>query len=265
MYTISAGGCYTSHPAPFTMERPNGIPEYLLLFIHTKALFHVGTKTFEVEPNQMLIIDRDVPYWYSSLEATYTDDWMHFNCQGTADASFLPNVLNTPITLGNASRVSFYVQQVLWEYAYAQEANKKKHVHMLMCILMNHIKEAVSYQDQGHTYSPYYEKMQEIRLQIQSNPGVDTDLDSLCQTLSISSSYFQHLYTKLFGISFRNDIIDMRIHYAKELLAGTTDTIENVALLCGYHNEVHFYRQFRSLVGMTPTAYRKNMQTPPVI
>lgn len=260
MYTISCGGCYTKHPAPFTMRRPNGISEYLLLFIHTKAHFTIGSTTFDAIPNQMLIIDKNLPYKYSSMENFYIDDWMHFDCLSSEGPSLFPHILNKPITLGNASRVAFYIQQVIWEYSYASTKYSNDNVNMLMHILMNHIQDAVSYAHDGHSYSPYYARLQEIRLRFQSNPGTEIDLNQLCQSMSISVSYFQHLYTKLFGVPFRSDLISMRINYAKELLAGTPDTVQNVALLCGYHNEVHFYRQFRSIVGMTPSAYRKNMQ-----
>lgn len=259
MYTISAGGCYTNHPAPFTMDRPKGIPEYLLLFIRSKALFEVETRTFEVSPNQMIIIDKNLPYRYSSLEKIYSDDWMHFDCPKSQVPDLFQDILNIPITLGNASRVSFYIQQVLWEYAYASAECRDKNVDMLMNILMNHICEAVRCQQEGHSFSPYNGKLQEVRLKLQSNPGTEISIEELAKSLSISSSYFQHLYTKLFGISFRNDMIVMKINYAKQLLSGTSDTIQNIATLCGYHNEVHFYRQFRKIVGMTPDSYRKNI------
>ena len=255
MYTISTGGCYTNHPAPFKMYRPNGITEYLLLFFRTKASFQIDEISFDVFPNQIIIVDKNTPYQYFVTDTPYVDDWMHFDCTQT-DISFLPDIINKPITLSNATRIATYIHQILWEANYAADEYRKDNVDMLMKILMNHLEDAVRFSKSGMSYSPYYGKMQELRLQLQANPNTNVSLDSIAESMAISSSYFQHLYAQYFGISFRNDIISMRIEYAKELLVGTTESIENTAYLCGYNNEVHFYRQFRKNVGMTPTQYR---------
>jgi AraC family transcriptional regulator of arabinose operon len=55
-----------------------------------------------------------------------------------------------------------------------------------------------------------------------------------------------------------SDVISSKIEKAKEVLTGTTCTVNQVAAMCGYDNEEHFMRQFKKIVGMTPTAYRKN-------
>lgn len=271
MYTVSTGGCYAHHPAPYKMYRPNGISEYLLLFVRTKANFQVGENTFEVLPNQIVIVDKNTPYQYYVTDTPYIDDWMHFDCDEKDFPLFLDilkndglsrtahtdrNCLNKPITLSNAARISAYIHQIIWESGYTSEEYSRENVNMLMQILMNHIREALRCSKSGVFYSPYYGKMQELRLHLQSNPDTDLSLEAVAKSMSISSSYFQHLYTKYFGVSFRNDIISMRIEYAKELLTGTTDSIETIAYLCGYNNEVHFYRQFRKNTGMTPTEYR---------
>ncbi len=77
MYTISVGGCYAHHPAPYKMYRPNGISEYLLLFVRTKANFQIRDTAFEVLPNQIVIVDKNTPYQYYVTDTPYIDDWMH--------------------------------------------------------------------------------------------------------------------------------------------------------------------------------------------
>ncbi len=251
MYTVSVGGCYTNHPAPFKMNRPNGISEYLLLFVRTKSNFKIREMSFEVLPNQIIIVDKNTPYQYYASNAPYMDDWLHFDCS-EMDIPFSKDILNKPITLSNTTRIATYIQQILWESNYASKEYRDNNVDMLMHILINHLEDS----ETGIEYSPYHEKMQELRLRIKANPNSKVSLEDISKSMDISSSYFQHLYTQYFGISFRNDIISMRIEYAKELLVGTTESIEDIAYLCGYNNEVHFYRQFRKNVGMTPAKYR---------
>lgn len=257
MYKVSVGGCYTNHPAPFKMSRPYGISEFLLLFVRTRALFKVGNNEFQILPNQIIIIDKDTPYEYYAMENTYMDDWMHFSCQ-KQDEIYISSILNTPIGLGNGTRISIYIQQIIWEKDYGSRDHREENINMLMAILMNHLEVAVKYRDMGFEYSPYYAKMQELRLSIHSNPSHCMDVAAAADSIGISNSYFQHLYSQYFGISFRKDIIGSKMEYAKELLSGSGDTIGNIARLCGYNNEVHFYRQFKKAVGITPAEYRKS-------
>ena len=69
--------------------------------------------------------------------------------------------------------------------------------------------------------------------------------EDFADTLGISKSYFQHLYKEFFGVSFQQDYIQMRIAYAQDLLETSDMPMEQIAEICGYTNEVHFYRQFK--------------------
>lgn len=79
----------------------------------------------------------------------------------------------------------------------------------------------------------------------------------MASEVNMSRSYFQHIYRKTFGVSCITDVISGKIEKAKELLSETTFTVSQVSLMCGYDNEEHFMRQFKKMVGVTPTKYRK--------
>lgn len=63
--------------------------------------------------------------------------------------------------------------------------------------------------------------------------------------LNISTSYFQHIYKKLFGVPVNQDIIKGRIENAARLLHGTDASVSEIAEQCGYENLEHFSRQFK--------------------
>ena len=76
--------------------------------------------------------------------------------------------------------------------------------------------------------------------------------------VNMSRSYFQHLYSEVFGVSCMADVISGKIEKAKEILSETGCTVSQVASMCGYDNDEHFMRQFKKIVGVTPTKYRQN-------
>lgn len=109
---------------------------------------------------------------------------------------------------------------------------------------------------QSEKASPYYREFVSLRERIYSNPQEDWSIDSMCRDLILSRGYFQKLYTRCFGISFTQDVINSRIELSKRLLSSTDYSIAYIADQSGYSNYVHFMHQFKKNVGITPTEYR---------
>jgi AraC-like DNA-binding protein len=74
---------------------------------------------------------------------------------------------------------------------------------------------------------------------------------------NMSEVYFRKLFTKYFGISPKQFIIDRRIEKAKQLLSEGRLSISIISERCGFSNPYHFCRLFKEHTGATPTEYRK--------
>lgn len=79
----------------------------------------------------------------------------------------------------------------------------------------------------------------------------------LAAVCNISEVYFRKLFTKHFGSSPKQFIIDVRIQNAKQLLAEGVLSISVIAERCGFSNPYHFCRIFKQHTGTTPSEYRK--------
>lgn len=73
----------------------------------------------------------------------------------------------------------------------------------------------------------------------------------------ISEVYFRKLFTRHFGMSPKQFLIDARLQKAKQLLSEGGTNISAISERCGFSNVYHFCRLFRQHTGMTPSAYRK--------
>ena len=79
----------------------------------------------------------------------------------------------------------------------------------------------------------------------------------LAAACNISEVYFRKLFTKHFGISPKQFVIDVRMQKAKQLLAEGAWSAATIAEKCGFSNPYHFCRLFKEHTGTTPSAYRK--------
>ncbi|MFR2168713.1 MAG: helix-turn-helix transcriptional regulator [Coprococcus sp.] len=95
------------------------------------------------------------------------------------------------------------------------------------------------------THGSYYEKMSIIRTNIYNKPYDNWTIQGMSHQLTMSESYFQHLYKKIFGTGVMNDVIQSRIEHAKYLLSTTDISIEHISQMCGYNSSSHFMRQFK--------------------
>jgi AraC family transcriptional regulator of arabinose operon len=256
MFSISNGGCNMRHSSSFFMSCPSGLTDYLLIIVKSHAHFTINNTDFSVKPDSVIIIDRNTPYHYHNPQGEYANDWLHFEC--TDDASFRNSgiVFNKFFPVGNPTKFTLYIQQVLWEHSYTHGKYGDINVNLLVNVLINNLILAYQSKDSVTSYSPYYSKLQDLRLTIQAAPCEKYSAKELSAHLGISESYFQHLYTKLFGTSFQSDLIKIRVEHAKCIISTTNFTIEEISEICGYSSEVHFYRQFKKIMGITPTEYR---------
>lgn len=83
-----------------------------------------------------------------------------------------------------------------------------------------------------------------------------TTLEEICGNINISVAYASASFKKHKGISVMRYLRQIKIQRAKELLDENEKTMLEITLLLGFHDQSHFTKTFKSLVGMSPTEYR---------
>lgn len=85
----------------------------------------------------------------------------------------------------------------------------------------------------------------------------DLTNQALAARCNISEVYFRRLFTKVYGKTPKQFILDTRIDRAKQLLTDGILKIHAVSEACGFTNPYHFCRVFKQKTGLTPTEYMK--------
>lgn len=83
----------------------------------------------------------------------------------------------------------------------------------------------------------------------------------LAKKAEMSEVHFRKLFTNLYQVSPSTYILNERVNLAKELMALSELRLEDVAAQSGFSSLAHMCKVFKSVVGMTPGAYRaKNIK-----
>lgn len=95
---------------------------------------------------------------------------------------------------------------------------------------------------------------------IRENYRKDLNMAVVSNHISMNYSLFSLNFKQYTGMNFVNYLKKIRIEKAKELLEQTDDKIINISQSVGYDNEKHFMKIFKSVCGVSPSEYRKNVQ-----
>ena len=80
--------------------------------------------------------------------------------------------------------------------------------------------------------------------------------EDLAEALGLSVRQTSRMMQKIFGMSFRKKLLELRLHYAKGLLLTTEDPVEQIAATVGYTSPSGFHIAFKKAFGSTPCDYR---------
>ncbi len=92
---------------------------------------------------------------------------------------------------------------------------------------------------------------------IRSNPALEHSLASLAERAAMSERSLQRQFARLTGYSPYDWIIRERVATAKELLAGSENSLSRITELAGFGSEESFRRHFKRITATSPNHYRK--------
>ncbi len=92
---------------------------------------------------------------------------------------------------------------------------------------------------------------------IEGEYGKECLLKQLAESLSYDYSYLSRYFKRSVGISYNDYVNRYRISKACELLSNTDNTVLQCAMECGYSSIRSFNRNFKDVVAVSPTEYKK--------
>ncbi len=223
-----------------------------------KGTYTVNEKTYNISKGDTFII---YPNTVVSYCADQSDPWEYYWVGfGGVDVKMLidktdfskencvihtnreDDLKETLLNIYNASGSEFFRHIKMIGYLY-----------QFLSILIEESKNTVEEIDISQTY---IKKAIDF---ISENYNKPINITDIASYIGISRSHLYKIFTKQLSVSPKNYLDNFRIMQAKELLERTNYTINEVASMVGYDDQLHFSKAFKKNTTKSPRQYKNEI------
>jgi transcriptional regulator GlxA family with amidase domain len=99
-----------------------------------------------------------------------------------------------------------------------------------------------------------------VQARVEATPGDDHRLAALAESASMSVRHFARLFAREVGETPARFVERVRVEAARDRLETTDDTLDVIAVQCGFGTGETLRRVFHRRLGVTPDAYRRRFR-----
>ncbi len=241
----------------FSLERKNTGNEYI--FIHTLTELSVMLDgSFTTMPAGSVICF--APYSYQHIKASggrLVHDWMHLSCDFYEIAEKYSFKTGKIYTLSDDSFVTKLMQEAELEKLKGGLLSDEICELKVKEIIAKVVRASALGSKEREVSPAVHAAFSAARSKIHLEYSKNWNIDSMAELVHLSPSRFFSIYKTIFGISPKNDLLNVRMEHAKMLLLDGSLSVKDAAEMTGYTNVYHFIRAFKLHTGKTPGKYRK--------
>ena len=100
------------------------------------------------------------------------------------------------------------------------------------------------------------QKIEQAKIIMNENVFKNIDPDELAMRLNISYSWFRKVFKDYTGYAPAKYFQELKLRKAKQLLAGTSQSVKEISFMLDYKSTEHFFSLFKKRTGFTPLEYR---------
>lgn len=249
----------TPHPKEFIASHPADGETWVILCFSTDCMILTELGLERARPGDVFIKSsdfREYHYTPEDMEQGFVNDWLHLTSDSVQTLlRELELPVNRLIPTGDKSALRPYLHQMIQEETMLLPYLNLKMENLVFAMLIGLAR--VCHNARNTELSQYHEGLTALRSAMRGGLDEEWSIPDMAKKLGLSSSRFSVLYKKRFGRSPHDDLMDMRIDKAKELLLYTDRRLADIALSCGFQNEFYFSRVFKARVSVSPGAYRR--------
>lgn len=233
-------------------------PNYLLhLILQGKGRYTVGEECWDLKAGQGFLIEPETQTFYQADEKEpWSYIWIAFD--GTRAKEYL-----SEIGLGAGKRIfrcesMAKLRDMLFDilkrntYSVENDFLRQSFLYAFFAVLSREL--TVDSMSRSQTENLYVRKAVEY---IQNNYSDGIRVSDIADFIGISRGYLHKLFVGSLAQSPQEYLINYRLTRGRELLENSRLSVETISQSCGYAEPLVFAKQFKKMMGKTPTQFRK--------
>lgn len=210
----------------------------------------------ETKNHSFIIHNRNFHQEFTTNGSSLLHDWLHMD--GSIDDIMNETKLsyNTLYEITNWDFITSILQEIEVEHLYndhfSDAIKEGKFRELLM--RLSRVIYGLSIQEVDNATK---QKFMEVRSLVHLHYYQDWCIEAMADLIHLSPSQFYNLYKKIFDVSPKKDLQNVRMEHAKHKLLRQNLSVAEIAEKIGYKNEYYFIRKFKEITGESPHQYRK--------
>ena len=259
MFRLDYIGINYKNDKKYTFHMPKGDTYYWFLLFLSDVYMELQGESKLYKSGTAVLFAPDVPQLYQHPFAGFSNDWIKFS--GQDEEKFLQEIdfpVNIPFQVDKAEEIHDRVRRMEREF-FMQDKSSVYMLDVLMRELFLHLSRLYNQKlAETQEYRGMELRFRQARSIIMSHLDESWTINDMANLLDLSPSRFSHIYTSIFQVSPKQNLLNERMNQAKLLLQSQNYSIGEVASKVGYDNIYHFSKQFKKVVGMSPSEFRKH-------
>lgn len=263
LFVCSCGTYHLFTKPKLPTHRPRGRLDYQILYIASgKAHFFFNGEEKIITAGNMVIYrpKEEQKYFYYGIDHTEVY-WLHFtggNVKNIIRKYGISDDMHV-IHTGTSLEYKRVFLQIIQELKLCRDDYEELLVTYLQQLLIL-IHRSINTKPKGRKYSLMHEMDAAIRF-FHENYNKPISIEDYAAEHHMSVSWFIRNFKEYTESTPAQYLLSIRISNAQTLLETTTYNVTEIAEIVGYDNPLYFSRIFKKQNGMSPSEFRKHLQS----
>lgn len=262
---------FLPHRHVWDSPRHSNVNYELHIVLHGTCTVEVAEDTFSLSAGDTLIVAPGVYHGALADDGPFERFTMTFAAPKSSLTPTLQRVINPYARMTAPPEIRSLCGAILREYGNEelyQDTLLRFQLGQLLVFLLRQfaVLETQIRQNErgefGHLSEDMVDMVTTIEAFFTKNMASYGAMQELADKLHISKRQLCRLIPKLYGMTFREKLLDTRMDYAAWLLRTTQQSTSEICKQVGYTSEPTFYTNFKQHHGTSPAQYRRKYQSP---
>lgn len=252
-------------------------PQYELLYIsQSSGIRFVGDSVAHFGPGDLVLVGSNLPHlWRNDADYYAAESTRKVK---TIVVKFLKDFIGQgTFQLPEFAAINQMLEESKYGLSFGKNVSRKFHQELmdivdlppaeqsikLLGILqsLSQIKEreVMSSTDMRQYASEPSKRLDAVLKYISDNYASSIQLQDVADIACMTTNSFCRFFKKMTNKSFTQFLSEVRIRNASRLLLEEENSVSQVCYLVGYNSVTNFYRQFKQIMGCTPSLYRQSI------